>query len=176
MSWKRTVGCGVALWLGTGMAALAQSTVHVIPASPTTTISETRIVMQGQPAPMPTVPGTPAPASGDTATVMSDAAPAEAPPEGPSYGPTPLPKVGILQHLIYGDDADKAKLKFMGWADFDYTYRSTGHGVNNIAPVINRFGDEAPGRQLGLYISKPLAPKDWSWGFNSIFIAGSDAS
>jgi hypothetical protein len=98
------------------------------------------------------------------------------PPEEPALGPTPLAKVGILQKWIYGDDADKAKLKFSGWFDTDYTFRSTGHGINNIAPVMNRFGDEALIRSIGLYISKPLDPKDWSWGFNSIFIAGADAS
>src|SRR5439155_9483399 len=53
---------------------------------------------------------------------------------------------------------------------------STGRGVNNIAPVMNRFGDEFLARQLGLWLSKPLDPEHWSWGFNSIFIAGADAS
>src|SRR5262249_29287904 len=99
----------------------------------------------------------------------------DAPPE-PTLGPTPLGKVGALQALIFGDNADNAPLKFSGWMDFDYTYRSTGHGINNVAPVMNRFGDEALVRQLGLYISKPLDPKCWSWGFNAIFIAGADAS
>src|SRR4051812_27497207 len=41
-------------------------------------------------------------------------------------GPTPLNKVGILQGLIFGDNADKSKIKIMGWMDFDYTFRSTG--------------------------------------------------
>jgi Putative beta-barrel porin-2, OmpL-like. bbp2 len=91
-------------------------------------------------------------------------------------GPTPLLKVGILQGLIFGDDADKAKWKVAGWLDADFTYRSTGHGINNIAPVMNRFGDEALLRQLGVLISRPLDQSTWSWGFNAIFIAGADAS
>ena len=41
---------------------------------------------------------------------------------------------------------------------------------------MNRFGDEALARSIGLYISKPLDPKDWSWGFNAIFIGGADAA
>jgi hypothetical protein len=64
----------------------------------------------------------------------------------------------------------------MGWLDTDYTFRSTGTGLNNIAPVMNRFGDEWLMRQIGLYVTKPLDPKCLSFGFNVIFIAGSDAS
>jgi hypothetical protein len=99
------------------------------------------------------------------------AAPAE-----PKYGPTPLTDVGILNNLIYGDRAKDAKIKFSAWMDFDYTFRSTGPGENNVAPVENRFGDEFLVRELGLYVYKPLDPKTWSWGFNCIFIAGSDAA
>jgi hypothetical protein len=92
------------------------------------------------------------------------------------YGPTPLPRVNILNKWLYGDNADKAKIKFAGWIDVDYTYRSTGNGINNIAPVMNRFGNEALARQIGLFIYKPLDPKEWSWGFNVIFMGGADAS
>ncbi len=62
-----------------------------------------------------------------------------------------------------------------GWADFDYTFRSTGRGINNVAPVMNRFGDEFLARQLGIYITKPLT-QELSWGFNVIFIGGADAA
>ncbi len=41
---------------------------------------------------------------------------------------------------------------------------------------MNRFADEPLTRQLGLYISKPLDPNCWSWGFNAILITGADAS
>lgn len=92
------------------------------------------------------------------------------------FGPTPLNKVGILQNLLFGEDADAAKIKFSGWLDLDYTYRSTGPGRTDIAPVMNRFGNEFLLRQIGLYVSKPLDPNAWSWGFNSIFIGGADAS
>ena len=106
--------------------------------------------------------------------VVQEAAPAPA--EEASYGPTPLGKVGILQGMIFGENKDNAPLQFSGWLDFDYTFRSTGHGVNNVAPVMNRFGDEVLARQIGLMITKPLDPNELSFGFNSIFIAGSDAS
>jgi Putative beta-barrel porin-2, OmpL-like. bbp2 len=96
--------------------------------------------------------------------------------EGPSYGPTPLDKVGILQNLIFGDRAKDSKIKVSGWIDLDYTFRSSGPGLNNIAPVMNRFGDEFLTRELGLYITKPLDPKELSWGFNALFIGGADAS
>ena len=60
--------------------------------------------------------------------------------------------------------------------DFDYTFRSTSHGINNIAPVQNRFGDEFLIRELGFYIYKPLDPKCWDWGFNALILAGADGS
>jgi hypothetical protein len=98
-------------------------------------------------------------------------------------GPTPFPKVGILQECIFGKDNKDAPIWIGGWTDFDYTYRSnsTGPGFNpsggpSIAPVMNRFGNEFLVRELGLMITKPLDNKTWSWGFNIIAIAGSDAA
>jgi hypothetical protein len=91
-------------------------------------------------------------------------------------GPTPLTKVNILQNLIFGKDNDKPLFHVAGWLDFDYTFRSTGQGINNVAPVMNRFGDEALARQLGIYLYRPLDPEKLSFGFNAIFIGGSDAS
>jgi hypothetical protein len=116
----------------------------------------------------------PAPAASPAPIIIESEAPPPA--DDAPLGPTPLLKVGILQGLIFGDDADKAKWKVAGWLDADATYRSTGHGINNIAPVMNRFGDEALLRQAGILISRPLDPTCWSWGFNAIFIAGADAS
>jgi len=122
--------------------------------------------------------------------------------EGP-LGPTPLLKVHCLEDWLRelcgkgpindnpppaadascpamdGACCDKHKecnIHIAGWIDADYTYRSTGSGENNVAPVMNRFGDEFLMRQIGLYLYKPLDPKDWSWGFNAIFIAGADAA
>ena len=116
--------------------------------------SQSPVQKTAQPAPKVE---TPAPV-----VMESEAAPA---PDAP-LGPTPLLAVGILQKMIFGDD-DKAKLKIAGWLDADYTFRSTGHGVNGIAPVMNRFGDEPLLRQLGVLISRPLDPTCWSWGFRS---------
>ena len=102
-------------------------------------------------------------------------------------GPAPPQDAKCLQNifhdLCWGDRIDpatgKAKpdpITIFGWADFDYTFRSTSSGQNNIAPVMNRFGNEGLVRELGLDISKPLDPKDWSWGFNMILMAGADAA
>jgi hypothetical protein len=116
--------------------------------------------------------------------------------ESGGYGPYPIQKMNYMQNLLraacgkspLGDDlkpidggnGDCGKkdpyLRMFGWVDVDYTYRSTGPGQNNIAPVMNRFGDEALNRQNGIAISKLLDPDHWSWGFNSIFIAGADAA
>ena len=41
---------------------------------------------------------------------------------------------------------------------------------------MNRFGDEALLRQLGIWLSKPLDAKELSWGFNVINITGNDAA
>jgi hypothetical protein len=125
-------------------------------------------------------------------------APAEgggAPPSDPPLGPTPPQDVKFMQNALGEccdwfkatkdcDGKDKAAcLQFYGWIDLDYTYSSTGPGFNGgangapgLAPVMNRFGDELLVRQLGLNLSKPLDPKNWSWGFNANLIAGNDAA
>jgi hypothetical protein len=183
MSWHRALGFGLAVCWGSSTALHAQSTVQVLPVSSPPRLADTRVFVQAPAAPPTATPGVPMPSSPGDTSLLKEGMPAEAsasqpaePPAEAPLGPTPLNKVGILQHLIYGDDADKAKIQFSGWLDFDYTFRSVSPGINNIAPVMNRFGDEFLVRQLGLYITKPLDPKDWSWGFNSIFIAGSDAT
>ena len=76
----------------------------------------------------------------------------------------------------FGKDNKDAPLQIGGWVDLDYTYSSNGGGVNNRAPVMNRFGNEATVREIGLMITKDLDRTTWSWGFNIIAIAGSDAS
>ncbi len=137
---------------------------------------------------MPTVQETPAPAQPGASPdpMAGEGSPAETRPptiseqegRGESeqpLGPTPLLKVGILQNAIFGDNKD-SRYQIAGWLDSDYTFRSTGPGQNNVAPVQNRFGDEFLMREIGLYFSRKLDPKTWSWGFNIIYIAGSDAS
>src|SRR5262249_27786860 len=130
-----------------------------------------------------------APAASAPAPAAADQAGCSQPPadEGP-LGPTPPSQVKCLQDWLAGKcnrfaegtgcDGKKTPpcLTTFGWMDFDYTFRSTGHGETGIAPVMNRFGDEALVRQLGWSLSKPLDPKNWSWGFNSILIAGADAA
>lgn len=124
----------------------------------------------------------------------AEPAPGAAPPAEPPLGPTPPDQVKCLQKLAgqccdwfnptkdcNGKDKGPA-LVFYGWLDMDYTYSSTGPGFLDgraggpgLAPVMNRFGDEFLVRQLGFDLTKPLDPKDWSWGFNALLIAGNDA-
>ncbi len=197
MTWTRRLGFGLSLLLG-GTAVQAQSlspsVVSPVPqtgviTTPTAQSAPPKSMPMGLPAatsvvrmqPVQDIPGAPSggPAGSTPLPESREAQQAaeESPaPAAPALGPTPATDVGILQGLIFGDCAKESKIKFTGWIDLDYTYRSTGHGENNIAPVMNRFGDEFLARQLGLYIYKPLSKTDWDWGFNALFIAGSDAS
>ena len=163
-------------WLTLGAWALlagsvAQADDKVVPPSKLPAGSQAPpMILQGNP-----LNGTPD-GTGVPETRQQQFAPEEGnPPPDETYGATPLADVKILQNLIFGDDP-KPCLKIAGWADFDYTYRSTGHGENNVAPVMNRFGDEFLVRSLGVWLSKPLDPEHLSWGFNAIFIAGADAA
>ena len=76
---------------------------------------------------------------------------------------------------VFADPKD-TNIQISGWLTRDYTYRSTGTGENNIAPVMNRFGDEFLMRPIGLLLLKALDQVTGRWGFNSIFIGGADAS
>src|SRR5947209_11543661 len=155
MRWKGKFALGLAAALSSAAAIQAQ----VLPTVPSTSpqmpamqqdakpASSARIlavsgqVIVAQAAEKPPL-GQAAPKAGAPPQVtetVPEAAPA--PDSGPGLGPTPLNKVGILQGLIFGDN-DKPPINISGWADFDYTYRSTGRGINPIAPVMNRFGDE----------------------------------
>jgi hypothetical protein len=178
----------------TGAAAPVKttSTVTVLPAtSGAGTVKGSQVIQtqaaDAKPDKMPEAipaPAAAAPAAAPAACDQCSQPPAD---EGP-LGPTPPSQVKCLQDWMAGQcqwfaegtgcDGKKTPpcLTTFGWMDFDYTYRSTGHGETGIAPVMNRFGDEALVRQLGWAISKPLDPKCLSFGFNSILIAGADAA
>jgi hypothetical protein len=180
MRWKGKIGLGLLLALGGSDMASAQTQPMIAPIAVVQTAPAPTIVVQAPAAeaiPAPAPAGATPPIVGPiTETVGEQVAAEEGAPPEPSLGPTPLTKVGILQGLLFGDDADKAFFHIAGWIEADQNWRNTGHGINNIAPVMNRFGDEFLLRQAGIYLWKPLDPKCWSWGFNAIFIAGSDAS
>jgi hypothetical protein len=165
----------LALGLAGVIASAAIAGAQSLPTFPSTTsqVSSARILPVAAQEVQPTPPAGGATEPGTEAS--SEARPEESAPAGP-LGPTPLTKVNILQNLIFGKDNDKPLFHVAGWLDFDYTFRSTGPGINNVAPVMNRFGDEALARQLGIYLYRPLDPEKLSFGFNAIFIGGSDAS
>jgi hypothetical protein len=172
MRWKRCLGFSLAAVLGGTLTAQGQS-----PAPSTLPFSSTpvpyRTVVQA-PSDTTPAPSTPFPETrSEVIATQEGQAPAG---EEPPLGPTPALKVGILNELIYGDQAADAKIKFAAWMDFDYTFRSIGSGINNVAPVENRFGNEFLIRELGFYIYKPLDPKCWDWGFNALLLVGSDGS
>jgi len=172
MVWKRGLSLGLALALG-GSAIQAQEPIAAPPGA--------------APAPMMASPAPSMPSSSVVDGAMphgpahEDGGAAEAPPKDEpkkdddgGYGPTPFLKVGILQNLICGDK--ETPYQIGAWIESDYNYRSTGTGINNVAPVMNRFGDEFEGRQFGLYLARNLSKTDWDWGFNIIALAGADAS
>ena len=178
--WKWSYGFGV-LALAGGALSLAASPATTYLNMPPPLVQPAAAYSV---AAAPAAPATPAPASATPTTPPAAATPGVAPnaisrsgqprhsrypkritcgrPRGrpaacprPPLGPTPLLDVKIFQKLLT-DDEPKPWLHVAGWADFDYTYRSTGSGENNVAPVMNRFGDEFLTRQLGLYLFKPL--------------------
>ncbi len=170
MAWKFRRAFGLALCL-IGGASLAQAQ---IPSTYNPRIDgAVGPIIRVQDVTAPDGGTGPAPGSSPSAP---EGLPQTNPAEETALGPTPLPKVNILQDLFFGKDNKDAPFIVRGWLDGDYTYRSTGKGQNNIAPIQNRFGNEALLREMGLWIYKPLDSKELSWGFNSIFLAGSDAS
>jgi hypothetical protein len=178
MKWKRCLGFSLATILGGSLMAQGQNLAPgPLPFASTPAPYRTVVQAPGDTTPPPSTPSGGGLPSAETRSqefaAQEGTAPAE---EEPALGPTPLTKVGILNDLIYGDRAADAKIKFAGWMDFDYTFRSIGGGINNVAPVENRFGNEFLVRELGLYIYKPLDPKCWSWGFNAMMVVGSDGS
>ncbi len=166
--------CLTALALLIGSAAQAQDRPlppgSVLPGPVSPTLTPAPILTQAPP-PVP-APKTDAGGQITVGEVPPQDEPAAT--EGP-LGPTPLLDVKILQDLLFGDNP-KPWLHIAGWIDADYTYRSTGSGLNRTAPEMNRFGNEFLNRSDGLYLWKALDPTCWSWGFNAIFIAGADAS
>ncbi|HZZ81199.1 MAG TPA: outer membrane beta-barrel protein [Gemmataceae bacterium] len=160
-----SLGLGIGLAMASPSRLLAQS--GTVPGAPQAVLGAPKII-QTQVREENPVPG------GEGAIPPPGDTPVPSPETPPALGPTPIMKVGILQNWLYGN-TEKPWMNVAGWADFDYTYRSTGSGVTTVAPVMNRFGNEGTVRELGLILSKPLDQKTWSWGFNVIGFAGSDA-
>ena len=157
------ISLGLAMLLGSPLAAFAQAPAAApAPATPAPAVVA--------PTPAPAVVAQPAPTYVEgTATAPAD------PGCSCGKGPTPLLGVNIINNFLFGE-GEKSCIHISAWADFDYTYRSTGSGINNVAPVMNRFGNEALARDIGVYIHKDLDSSCFSWGFNVIAIAGADAS
>ncbi len=88
-------------------------------------------------------------------------------------GPTPPQAIRTITDLLPINSTGQTRLEIYGWVDGGYTYSSTGPGLMNVEPRLNRWGDEYTLNQIAVDITKPLT-KDWSWGFNALPYAGSD--
>ena len=73
------------------------------------------------------------------------------------------------------DWAASERLRAFGWAEGGYTASSTGSGLLNIAPTMNRFGNSWLFNQGALVLERTLTT-DWSWGFRAEFYMGSDTA
>jgi len=80
-----------------------------------------------------------------------------------------LPPNALTDWLASGN------IRLFGWAQGGYTASSTGAGLLEIEPLMNRFGDSWLFNQGALVLERTLTP-DWSWGFRSEFYMGSDAA
>lgn len=122
-------------------------------------------------------------------------------PDSPSTGETPLPKpaeggppgsgadthlgpvlpedIHLIGSLIPSnaltDWAASHNLRFFGWANGGYTGSSTGSGLLELAPLMNRFGNTCILNQAAFVLERTLDP-EWSWGFRAEFYMGADAA
>ena len=69
-------------------------------------------------------------------------------------------------------------LRFFGWANGGYTWSSTGTGLLNVEPRMNRFGDAWLMNQAALVLERTLGEdtRTWSWGGRAEFYMGADAA
>ncbi|MBV9035914.1 MAG: outer membrane beta-barrel protein [Acidobacteriaceae bacterium] len=65
-------------------------------------------------------------------------------------------------------------VRFFGWADGGYTWASTGTGLLEVEPRMNRFGDAWLLNQAAFVVERALNEEEWSWGFRSEFYMGAD--
>ena len=74
------------------------------------------------------------------------------------------------------DWGTEQRLKLFGWAEGGYTGASTGTGLLNIEPKMNRYGNSWLFNQGALVLERTLDESDWSWGFRAEFYMGADAA
>lgn len=162
MRWHTKMGFGLALLLGSTLAAQAQS--YLTPARPVGSQTPTIIRVQAQ-------EGAQAEPSRQE-QVQASVGPA---PEPAPLGPTLPENVKLLQNFLLGEE-EKPCVRIYGWIDQGYTYASTGPGLLTVEPRENRFGNEYLFNQGALVLEKPLDPNELSFGFNSTFYVGADAA
>jgi Putative beta-barrel porin-2, OmpL-like. bbp2 len=69
-------------------------------------------------------------------------------------------------------------LRLFGWANGGYTWSSTGTGLLNAAPRMNRFGGAWLVNQAAFVLERTLGEdtRAWSWGGRAEFYMGADAA
>jgi hypothetical protein len=94
-----------------------------------------------------------------------------------SLGPV-LPQdirlTGLIPPNSLTDWGAAHRLRFFGWANGGYTGSSTGHGLLDVEPRANRFGDTWLLNQAAFVLERPLDTEGWSWGFRTEFYMGAD--
>lgn len=98
----------------------------------------------------------------------------------PPLGPVLPENIRLVGSLIpensLTDWSSRHRLRLFGWASGGYTWSSTGTGLLNIEPRMNRFGNSFLFDQAAVVFERTLNEEAWSWGFRSEFYMGADAA
>ncbi|MBV8071406.1 MAG: outer membrane beta-barrel protein [Acidobacteriaceae bacterium] len=92
-----------------------------------------------------------------------------------SLGPALPEQIKLPPNPLTDWTADNG-LRFFGWVEGGYSSSSTGTGLLDVEPRMNRFGDAFLLNQAALVLERPLDEEQWSWGFRSEFYMGADAA
>ena len=176
MAWKSRMWWSGAFLLGSTVASQAQTYSPLPPSMSTPAITDG--ALPG--TPMGSTPGLGQ--GGLYGGLEAESLPGEwredfSTPTGPKLGPTPVSEVRILMdrlglERLFGDSGIRA----FGWVEGGYTGASSGSGLLNVEPRLNRFGNEFLLNQVGLVLQKPLKQDEYDLGFNIRYFAGADAA
>ncbi len=92
-------------------------------------------------------------------------------------GPTPVSQVGLLMEALRLRELfGESRIRTFGWVEGGYTGASTGQGLLNVEPRLNRFGNEFLLNEIGLVLERPLEQDHFNLGFLVRYFAGADAA
>jgi len=93
----------------------------------------------------------------------------------PQLGPVLPENVKLPPNPVTRWTTDR-NLRLFGWINGGYTGSSTGHGLLNIEPRANRFGDAWLLNQAALVLERTASSGGSWWGFRTEFYMGADAA